>query len=282
MTILDRPIVPITQQMLSCLTLNGHRGSHKCLYCNVTFDFIEDYEAHHNSDHNSWPILVDVTPDAMHYGCTICDFDAPTELEVVQHLQHHNLYKFQTKFQCLICPETFKNKIEVRRHHTADHITDKRGWRLTPVVSRMAVYNRIKVIFPNGLFVFKAELVDTEFGSMTAIVTELNRLEAEELRNELHPPKGTKRRHEDDGDNDVEPSTSKKPSAKLEAPSAPAAKEFSYYGQPRKQQFDLKKLYTTMKFGENEMRVSCDRFAMLVNIDPKLVLKPVRLPNYLR
>lgn len=283
LTLLDRHIVPINQKMLECLELNGHRGSHKCLYCNVTFDFVEDFEAHHKSEHNGWTELFEVTPAPMFYGCTICDFEAPNELEVVQHLQHHNLYKFQAKFQCLICPALFKNKIDLRRHHTEDHLSDKRGWRLTPISTRMAVYNRIKVLFPNGLYVCKAELAETEYGSMAAIMDELERLEEEELLNELNPSRCVKRKHDE-----TEPETkapappkpgfSKPGPRKMQRAEAPA--EFSFYGKPR-EKVDLKKIYTTMMFGQNDMKISCDRFAMLVNIDPKLILKKVKLPDYL-
>lgn len=285
MTILDRQIVPINQQMLECLQLNGHRGCHKCLHCgDVKFDFIEDYEEHHMAKHDGQSKLFEVFPAPMLYGCTICDFEAPTELEVVQHLQHHNLYKFQAKFQCLICPSLFKTKIDLRRHHTEDHLSDKRGWRLTPIASRMAVYNRIKVLFPNGLYVCKAELAETEYGSMTAIIDELRHLEEEELLNEVNPMRAQKRKHEE-----IETVTKvagpKSRTMKSTTPSVPQAAsayppEFSFYGRPR-EKVDLKKIYTTMVFGNNDMKISCDRFAMLVNIDPKLILKRVKLPDYL-
>lgn len=279
-TILDRPIVPINDEALQNMLLSGHRGTHKCLYCYTIFDFYEDYEEHHQTDHKQWPQLTEVTPAEIRFGCTICEFDAATEPEVVQHLQHHNLYKFQSKFQCLICPATFRTKSEIRSHHQTDHLSDARGWRLTALNTRMGLYNRMKVIFPNGLYLLKSELKATKWGNTEVIEAELNRLEADELKIEMCTPKHHKRRLVDGNESDETTSSRASKISKTSSPEKAEPTGFSYYGKPR-DPVDLKNIFTTMQFGNSDIRIACDRFAMMVDIDPKLVLVPVRLSDHL-
>lgn len=65
------------------------------------------------------------------------------------------------------------------------------------------------------------------------------------------------------------PSSEDEPLSKLKV------NEYSFYGQKPKP-FDLNKIYTYMNVSGADMRVSCNRFAMLLNINPTLKLEPIR------
>lgn len=181
LTLLNRPLIPLSESNLRELLFTGNQGAHKCLYCDEVLSCKEDFELHHQQAHQKMPPLMQVLATAPRYGCTICSLMADTEQVVVQHLQHHNLYKFHKKYQCVYCEAAFATKVSVQEHCVGSHDKNTTEWRLTPIETRLDVYKRIKIIFPNGLMVCKEEVEDSKWGDMSDIIAEIADIEAIEL-----------------------------------------------------------------------------------------------------
>lgn len=181
LTLLNRPLVPISDANLYELLFLGNQQPHKCLYCNEVLSCKDDYEQHHQQAHEKMPPLMRVLTTPPRFGCTICSMTADTEQAVVQHLQHHNLYKFHKKYQCVYCEAAFAAKVCVQDHCVRAHDKNTNEWRLTPIETRLDVYRRIKIIFTNGLMVCKEEVKDSKYGDMSDIIAEIAEIEAIEL-----------------------------------------------------------------------------------------------------
>lgn len=180
-SLLNRPLVPIDAKSLEALLQMGYQGQYKCLYCEVLLDSKAEYERHQADQHQRMPPLMTVIAEPPRFACTICDRLADTEQEIVEHLQHHNMYKFHDKYQCVHCPEAFGTKGMVRDHCQKSHDLDTNEFQLTSIQNRLPVYRRMKILFANGLMVCKSQVPLSRWGNMTDIIRAIQDIDEVEM-----------------------------------------------------------------------------------------------------
>lgn len=340
----SKPEQYLRDDLLDEITSVLPREQVKCTQsnCNIIFFTMAELESHTNEKHAGSGIQsVSVPNDPITYGCTNCAVTLTNESEMVRHIRNHLI-----QFQCRFCEKRFKHLEMVKVHHEIMHKRQDETYRNIDVNENLHVYSAMKIIFPNGFVLTKADAKQTKYGVMDDIlklVTKLDNddLEAVRKRQEakyslkdvkqlVNKKKNLKRFRisdsDSDDDDDDDNSSPKKSTPRkrlksnvkrdavcqskpeLESPStsdenvplkslisrsntddkmkkrssSTSASDdskplqrlvpWSNYGK-KCERVDLSKFFIDMPLGGAVVKVPCDRFALLFNINPKLRLK---------
>lgn len=383
----SEPDTYLTDELMDEITSILPREQVKCTQpnCNTIFFSMDELNEHTNVKHATLEKqFVSVPSDPIMYGCAICSETMVNESDMVAHIRQHILH-----YQCKFCEKRYNLLEMVKVHHEIMHASKDETYRNIDVTENLHTYSGMKIIFPNGFVLTKADAKHTKYGVMDDIVKLVNDLNIADLevvrkrqeeqntkaekdvKSVIVKKKNLKRSRIVDSDSDdippKEPPTLRrkiKPSAKPETkvpsksssplkskvdssgasddniplndlvprspslrtsqrrltvmkkavlqskptgsklnisttstpppppPAIPTSKliskaiattshnrkplqgliPFTNYGKKTKP-VDLSKLYIDMPFGTGSVKVSCDRFALLFNINPKLRLK---------
>ncbi|KAJ6646127.1 hypothetical protein Bhyg_01337 [Pseudolycoriella hygida] len=307
---LTEPNNYFNNELIEQITAVLPRDQVKCTHtnCNIIFFSKAELLAHTTEKHPGSDMqFVSIPNDPIMYGCINCAETSASETEMVTHIRKHLL-----QYQCKFCEKRFSHLEMIKVHHEIMHASKDVTYRNIDINENLDKYLAMKIIFPNGLVFTKGSAKYTKYGQMDGNIKLIAELDAKELEAAkkrqaeieteplLMPLKISKKslkrgRISDSSDSDGSPhkakrvTTHKKRAKSFRAKSPKPAVEssssnsddnlplkslipFSYYGR-NKEQVDLSKIFIEMPFGSSTVRVSCERFSLLFNINPKLCIK---------
>lgn len=151
--------------------------------CNIIFFSMAELEGHTNEKHRGTQIQFDSIPnDPIMYGCISCQEINSSESAMVAHIRSHLL-----QFQCKFCEgeKRFNHLDMIKAHHKIMHNSTDETYLDIDVNEYLDKYSAMKIIFPNGFVLTKADAKRTKYGNMDDIikwVTELNVKDLEVVR----------------------------------------------------------------------------------------------------
>lgn len=155
----------------------------KCIQpnCNIVFFSMAELDSHTNEKHaGSEAQFVSIPNDPIMYGCTACPETNSNESAMVGHIRDHFLL-----FQCKFCDNRYNHLEMLKDHHSIMHQSKDATYRNIDVSEYLDKCSAMKIIFPNGLVLTKAEAKHTRYGAMdgiTKLLTEMNIKDLEMLQ----------------------------------------------------------------------------------------------------
>lgn len=145
--------------------------------CKIIFFSMAELESHNSEKHAGNEAQFESIPnDPIMYGCVRCPEMNSNESSMVAHIRDHFL-----EFQCKICDKRYDKLEMIRAHHEIMHNIKDVTYRNIDINEYFNKYAAMKIIFPNGFFVTKADVKHTRYGSMDNIRKLLNELNVRDL-----------------------------------------------------------------------------------------------------
>lgn len=285
----------LTQEMLTHLLSIDYVGAHLCEHCHSGFPNQADYKTHHRDEHSGLAERYKCTANQIEYKCPSCDLIGKDDKQMVRHVRSHHV-----KYQCVYCEKEYAQPKMVRVHHTKIHRVNDRKVRIVSAQHYRDIYERIEIIFPNGLVLTLLEASKTSYGNLDNVLSFADKLNTDEMailaaRN-ISPVRvvPTQVAAADNTESDSCPSVGQSP-AKKKRFSAVSHNDIRIknelpdkyktsgveFAKNRKTEVDLRQIFTDMNIGGSNIRVSCDRLANFMDISPVVRLDYLT-PEYIR
>lgn len=169
--LLERPLVPILDASLQHLLRNDRHCRSRCTVCLLRVRDEPHARRHFARRHGGRPVQLELEPDWVQYACPLCDERTDSVRLMVQHVHGgHDLSGLHRRYRCACARLTFATEAEWWAHSVREHRDNRLGWQLAPVRQRLAVFTRIRLVFPTGLVACLAELEGRRWGCMRDVV----------------------------------------------------------------------------------------------------------------
>lgn len=277
--------------------------------CNIIFFSRAELDGHTNEKHAGSEVqFVSVANDPIMYGCVHCKETNADESSMAVHIRGH-----YHRFQCKFCEKRYNSLNLIKAHHEIMHKATDETYRNIDANEYSDKLSSMKIIFPNGFVLTKADAKLTRYGAMDGIMKLVNDMNVQELEvvqkrqdekiETVSKPAVIKKKNlkrlrisSDSDSDDVQPAeivprkltlrkkrrpnpvVTKSADSKLKSESTsddnvPLQALVPVSSVRSKSKVDLSKVFIDMPIGTGIMKVSCDRFALLCNINPKIRLR---------
>lgn len=275
----------LTQEMVDHLLSTDYVGSHLCEHCHSGFSTHTEYKMHHRVEHIGLEERYKFAQNQIEYKCPSCDLIGNDEMQMVRHVRSHHI-----KYQCFYCEKEYAQPKLVRVHHTKIHRVYDRKVRIVSSQQYRDIYERISIIFRNGLVLSMLEASKTTYGRLDNVLAFADKLNTDEMAilaaGNASPLRGVSTlaaAAATTNNNDSDSSTSMQSPAKKRRLSTTGnlvdrikselpEKHNSSPGQTesvvKNPKVDLRQIFTDMNIGGSNIRVSCDRLAKFMDISP--------------